>query len=1281
MVDIEKQVFQAQDEVTNRTNRGPQLSFNEVEPTNVSVRNLTVSISPQGSFLEQIGLKAKANSCASGDIEQLSYSADKKIILDRISLDVPAGSIMAIIGGSGSGKTSLLNCMAHKLKSSRLSLNGKILYNGHENIRKVRYGYVLQQDILLPTLTARETLQYSADLRLPSDTSELKRRELVEEVILELGLKECADTRVGDHSHKGLSGGEKRRLSIGIQLLANPSVLFLDEPTSGLDAYSAQLLVQTLCKLAKKGRTVIASIHQPRADIFFLFDSITLLAKGKPVYCGSVKFSLDYFESLGFAFPEHANPADCMIDFAAYDSRTLKSQEESVRRIDRLVQSWRASENMSTVEVLPEPADLPQFRALLMREIIVLTKRSFWTNYRDPMGCGAIVVEAILAAIVTGWIFYDLDDSLIGIKSQLGGLYSAIASQGYIILMYEVYRLCSTDIKVYDRERSEGMVSVVGFIVSRRLSHLLTEDIASPLIYSALTYFMQGYDKNARKFFLFFISVFLQHLAQVSVALASVAISRDYSVAVLVANMYSTAQTMSCGFFIQNEALPAYVQWIKWLCFEFYGFCAIVVSVFQDFFGDCPYGDESDSLCAEYTGKYQLHSLAIKQNWLAVPLIAVIISALVWTFMAMIILKYKVVDVSVVGSKQSSESEISAEQDVVFARELPQRIPVEIQEVWLTIEKREIPSLKINNIGILRGVSAKFEPGRINAIMGPSGSGKSSLLNLIAQHLNSSILSQYYMSGNVLFKGGKISQRKMSSICSYVTQDDDGLLATLTVRETLQFAADLRLPSSMTREQRYARVEDLIARMGLNECANTQIGSEFVKGISGGEKRRVSIGVQLLSEPAVLLLDEPTTGLDSFTAASILSVLQSLANEGRTIVCTIHQPRSDLFSYFGNVLLLAKGGQVAYGGPGGDTILEHFQDAGYPCPPLTNPADHILDMVSVNLQDPISEDETRARVTNILERYISKIEKPITPSAHECENWSKKDTVSFAQVFRVLFRRSLLDIRRNPVALISRFGQIVGFGILTALFFSPIRTDNAGIQGRIAIIQQFSAMYFVGMLCNLAIYPPQQDNFQREHDDGLYGVLPFLICYTVFELPLEIINSLIFACLMVMVTGVYRTVGTFFAAAVFCSAIVNCGESIGIAFNAMFEHAGFAANMISFALTVGTMLSGIMSFSMMGFLNGFSYINPLMFGSKALLNYTFEGLTFSCDDSLKVNGECPFSTGEMVLDTYKVRVNKELFIGLTVVTAVYYRIIAVCVVKFLKLRLGVKYKEVTKLGS
>jgi ABC-type multidrug transport system ATPase subunit len=217
------------------------------------------------------------------------------------------------------------------------------------------------------------------------------------------------------------------------------------------------------------------------------------------------------------------------------------------------------------------------------------------------------------------------------------------------------------------------------------------------------------------------------------------------------------------------------------------------------------------------------------------------------------------------------------------------------------------------------------------------GSGKSSLLNILCRRLHGSLTSRYHYSGELLFNNTIPSDIVIRALTSYVVQDDTALLPSLTVRETLHFAAIIRLPPHLPRARKLARADTVLAQLGLRHCADTLVGSEFQKGISGGERRRVSIAIQILTDPKVLFLDEPTSGLDAATAHSMMELLQALAEEGRTVVCTVHQSRSDLWPLFGNLLLLANGGRMIYSGQGAD-MVQYFGDVGYPCPTFANPA-------------------------------------------------------------------------------------------------------------------------------------------------------------------------------------------------------------------------------------------------------------------------------------------------------------------------------------------------------
>lgn len=542
------------------------LSLDDVAPVDVQVRDLTVVVDTSPSLLDTGNLLAFfQGSKTSNKLPQ------SKTLLSSIHASFKAGSLTAILGGSGSGKTTLLNTIAERIFSSRLSQTGSTTFNGSKGVQAVRHAYVMQQDVLLPTLTVRETLQYSADLRLPRSTSKDDRRRVVEEVILELGLKECADTRIGNSQHRGCSGGEKRRTSIGVQLLANPSVLFLDEPTTGLDATSAHQLVKTLKVLAGKGRTIITTIHQPRSEIWDLFDNLVVLTRGSPVFSGPRSECEPWFSALGYSLPPFVNPAEFYIDHAAIDNRTPQLEEESTARVERLKAAWSQESAMrstatfkgETLSSAKPSSRLHEHHAGLFRQIRVLTDRTLKVTVRDPMGMAGSLGEAISMAIITGYIFYALPRDLSGIRSRQGALYTSVGLQGYLYLMFETYRL-TIDIPTFDREHSEGYVTALPFILSRRIARFFTEDVPVPLLYSVIYYFMVGFDREVGKFCSFFSIILLNHYIAIMLAMTSVAAVRHFPGASLIGNLTYTLQSLACGYFIQSMTIPVYVRWLKY---------------------------------------------------------------------------------------------------------------------------------------------------------------------------------------------------------------------------------------------------------------------------------------------------------------------------------------------------------------------------------------------------------------------------------------------------------------------------------------------------------------------------------------------------------------------------------------------------------------------------------------------------------------------------------------------------------------------------------------------
>lgn len=458
-----------------------------------------------------------------------------------------------------------------------------------------------------------------------------------------------------------------------------------------------------------------------------------------------------------------------------------------------------------------------------------------------------------------------------------------------------------------------------------------------------------------------------------------------------------------------------------------------------------------------------MDSLGFPDDWVWRPILA--LTGYVFAFYAgaAVLLKYWNAELAMARARPSNIDASAGKEKMSEQRpEGVRTINIRLEAFGLDIEKRSFRKQMTKSI--LSPLTAEFQPGSLNVIMGPSGSGKTSLLNSMAGRLKDDFSTRYKTVGTMTFNGLAPSEDVVHSICSFVTQDDDALLASLTVRETLRYAAGLRLPKWMSKQQKTQKAEEILLKMGLKDCADNLIGNDLIKGISGGEKRRVTIAVQILTEPRVLLLDEPLSGLDAFTALSIMDVLLGLAHEGRTLIVTIHQPRSDLFAHFGNIMLLARGGHPVYAGPAVQ-LLPHFASQGYICPQHVNPADFALDLITVDLQHLAREEASREKVRKLIEAWHPDL-FPATRTgsiATPAELGSlAREPASFAAAYSILIRRAAKNFFRMPDLIIARIMQVVGLGIVLALFFAPLKNNYFAIQNRMGFLVEIAPLYFVG---------------------------------------------------------------------------------------------------------------------------------------------------------------------------------------------------------------------------
>ncbi|XP_043815947.1 ABC transporter G family member 22 isoform X2 [Manihot esculenta] len=474
---------------------------------------------------------------------------------------------------------------------------------------------------------------------------------------------------------------------------------------------------------------------------------------------------------------------------------------------------------------------------------------------------------------------------------------------------------------------------------------------------------------------------------------------------------------------------------------------------------------------------------------------------------------------------------------------------------------------------ILSGITGSVNPGQVLALMGPSGSGKTTLLNLLGGRLNQSTVG-----GSITYNDQPYSKFLKSRI-GFVTQDDV-LFPHLTVKETLTYAALLRLPKHLTKEQKEKRALDVIYELGLERCQDTMIGGSFVRGVSGGERKRVCIANEILINPSVLFLDEPTSGLDSTTALRIVQMLQDIAEAGKTVVTTIHQPSSRLFHKFDKLILLGKGSLLYFGKA--SEAMSYFSSIG--CNPLIamNPAEFLLDLANGNINDVSvpSELEDRVQMDNSDAETINgkpspKVVHDYLVEAYEtrvAENEKKKLMVpipldeevklkvsapkrqwgaSWWEQYTLLFCRGIKERRHDYFSWL-RITQVLSTAIILGLlWWQSDSSSPKGLQDQAGLIFFIAVFWgFFPVFTAIFTFPQERAMLNKERAADMYRLSAYFLARTTSDLPLDLILPVLFLVVVYFMAGLRMSAGPFFLSLLTVFLCIVAAQGLGLAIGA-----------------------------------------------------------------------------------------------------------------------------------
>ncbi|XP_064518820.1 broad substrate specificity ATP-binding cassette transporter ABCG2-like isoform X4 [Pseudopipra pipra] len=543
-------------------------------------------------------------------------TVEKKILHNVYGIMKPG--LNAILGPTGSGKSSLLDVLAARKDPAGLS--GEVLIDGipqPPNFKCIS-GYVVQDDVVMGTMTVRENLQFSAALRLPSSISIKEKEERVTQIISELGLSKVADAKVGTELIRGVSGGERKRTNIGMELITEPPVLFLDEPTTGLDASTANAVLILLKKLSRRGRTIIFSIHQPRYSIFKLFDSLTLLASGKVLYHGPAKQALEYFSSIGYECEPFNNPADFFLDVINGDSTAVAASKEDHRPVDtgKEVSSENgvAEDNVdsSVVDVLHQKylsSSLYQSTKEALRKVELgrgskqrvsrqeheityangfltqlywVSKRSLKNLIRNPQASIAQIAVTVILALVVGAIFFGVKLDRSGIQNRVGSLFFVTTNQCFSSV--SAIELFIRDKKLFVHQYTSGYYRVSAYFLALMIGDLLPMRTAPAIIFSCISYWMIGYQAVAGRFFFFMLTLVLVSYTATAMSLAISAGMDVVAVANLLITICFVLMLIFSGLLVNLPSVMGWLNWLKYFSIPRYGLTALQVNEYRDLY-------------------------------------------------------------------------------------------------------------------------------------------------------------------------------------------------------------------------------------------------------------------------------------------------------------------------------------------------------------------------------------------------------------------------------------------------------------------------------------------------------------------------------------------------------------------------------------------------------------------------------------------------------------------------------------------------------------------------
>ncbi|GMF38595.1 unnamed protein product [Phytophthora fragariaefolia] len=942
----------------------------------------------------------------------------------------------------------------------------------------------------------------------------------------------------------------------------------MDEISTGLDSAATFDIISTQRSLAKAFRkTIVISLLQPSPEVFELFDEVLLLNDGYVMYHGPRAEAQHFFEDMGFKCPLNRDVADFLMDLG-----TDKQRQYEIGLVPRYASHFASEFEKSSIHVsmmgylhsslsseLSEDGvkyidSVPEFKQGFLSGAATSVARELKVLLQDSAAVKSRIFMVLIIGLLYGTAFYQFD--VANTQVVMGLAYTAVDTLSVAKSAMIPTILATRDV-IY-KQRGANFYRTSSFVIASSAKQIPVVLIET-LLFGSIVYWMCGFVASVQSYILYQVVLFLVNMAYSALFFFIASVSPNINVANPISLLSLLFLATFSGFLITKESIPVYLSWVYWISPHAWGIHAVAVNQYRDSrFDTCVY--DGVDYCAEYgmqIGEYMLsvYGVPTEKYWLWYGLIFLAAAYIIFMAISCLVLEYWRYETTANISLQLEDNRlgdpVASLRDNYTLAATPKEIASNNEQnisisVTRTVEKNFAPvTLAFKNlwysvpdptstnasIDLLKGISGYALPGTITALMGSSGAGKTTLMDVIAGRKTGGKVR-----GDIMLNGYPATDLAIRRATGYCEQMDIHSEAS-TFREALTFSAFLRQGADVSESQKYDSVAECLELLELHSIAD-----QIIRGSSKEQMKRLTIGVELAAQPSVLFLDEPTSGLDARSAKLIMDGVRKVADTGRTIVCTIHQPSAVVFSVFDSLLLLKRGGEMVFFGDLGEkaaNLIGYFESIKgvAKLEKDCNPATWMLEVIGAGVGNDSADNTDFVKLfkssvqSRQLENEMNQ-EGGTRPSLSVAAlTFDKKRAASNLAQAKFLIKRFFEMYWRTPSNNLTRFlisiMLVLVFGIAyVGAEYSSYQGINSGL-GMVFMTQSYMTTFIV-FSSVVPISIQERASFYRERSAQTYNAFWYFVGATLVEIPYCFVESLLFMAIYYPMVG-FTGVSQFFA--------------------------------------------------------------------------------------------------------------------------------------------------------